>query len=623
VAVSVTYPGVYVQEIPSAVHTIVGVPTSVAAFVGAADRGQTDEAWRVDSWTAYARHFGSLDRQYPMSWAVYLFFLNGGATAEVVRAGTGGASAAFELGVGYGLEASSPGPWGNRVRVGYDHQGVDPVRQFNLTVNEVAEDGQVLTTEVFRSLDASTFVKTVQRSTLVRPRSGEEAAARGVLPERLEEALQAQAEAAGVEGTAAAKVRADDARAAADKASTEAKASADAAKAAADKAKAAADKAKEAADKPADDPGKKAAEAASDAAEKDAAAAALASTAASQVAAEAVNKAAAAAIKASTAPGSGAVTVEVSPATAGTSPVVSWDAVGGTVARDAGGGIFALASVDIVNMLCVPTTPPGYTAEELSSAVGFCREHRAVLIADPPEAWTTPTELTYELITGPAAPVPSGRDASYAAVYYPNLTVTDRAGDFELGPCGAIAGVWAATDAARGVWKAPAGTQATVLGTKGFSRFVDDAKSGVLNRQGVNALRAKPLYGPVVWGARTAAGADENANEWKYLSVRRTALYIEESLRRATQWAVFEPNDEPLWSSLRLNVGVFMHSTWRAGAFQGTTPAEAYFVKCDKDVNPQAQVDLGIVNIVIGFAPLKPAEFVVISIQQLAGQLET
>ena len=147
--------------------------------------------------------------------------------------------------------------------------------------------------------------------------------------------------------------------------------------------------------------------------------------------------------------------------------------------------------------------------------------------------------------------------------------------------------------------------------------------SGTLNPIGINVLRRLPLYGPVVWGARTSIGADAAADQWKYLPVRRTALFIEESLRRATQWVVFEPNDEPLWASLRLNIGAFMNGLWRQGAFQGTTKTDAYFVKCDKDVNPQDQIDLGIVNVVVGFAPLKPAEFVVISIEQMAGQLQT
>ena len=128
------------------------------------------------------------------------------------------------------------------------------------------------------------------------------------------------------------------------------------------------------------------------------------------------------------------------------------------------------------------------------------------------------------------------------------------------------------------------------------------------------------MFGTVVWGARTLEGADQIASEWKYVPVRRTALYIEESLYRGTKWVVFEPNDEPLWAQIRLNIGAFMQSLFRQGAFQGASPREAYFVKCDKETTTQNDIDRGIVNIVVGFAPLKPAEFVVIQIQQIAQQ---
>jgi phage tail sheath protein FI len=139
----------------------------------------------------------------------------------------------------------------------------------------------------------------------------------------------------------------------------------------------------------------------------------------------------------------------------------------------------------------------------------------------------------------------------------------------------------------------------------------------------VNCLRNRPGYGTVVWGARTLRGADATPDDWKYIPVRRTALFIEESLFRGTQWVVFEPNDEPLWSQIRLNVGAFMHDLFRQGAFQGTTPQDAYFVKCDKETTTQSDINNGIVNILVGFAPLKPAEFVVIQLQQMAGQIQT
>jgi len=143
----------------------------------------------------------------------------------------------------------------------------------------------------------------------------------------------------------------------------------------------------------------------------------------------------------------------------------------------------------------------------------------------------------------------------------------------------------------------------------------------VLNPLAINCLRNFPVYGPVCWGARTLNGSDQQADDYKYIPVRRLALFIEESLFRGTQWVVFEPNDTPLWAQIRLNVGAFMQNLFRQGAFQGSTPQDAYFVKCDSTTNPQSTINLGIVNIIVGFAPLKPAEFVVIQIQQIAGQI--
>jgi phage tail sheath protein FI len=179
------------------------------------------------------------------------------------------------------------------------------------------------------------------------------------------------------------------------------------------------------------------------------------------------------------------------------------------------------------------------------------------------------------------------------------------------------------TDAARGVWKAPAGLEATVSGVSGLTVKLTDGENGQLNPIAVNCLRNFPNFGTVVWGSRTLDGADQLASEWKYVPVRRVALFIEESLYRGTQWVVFEPNDEPLWAQVRLNIGAFMHNLFRQGAFQGKTPNEAYFVKCDKETTTQNDINLGIVNIVVGFAPLKPAEFVIIKIQQIAGEIAT
>jgi phage tail sheath protein FI len=148
-----------------------------------------------------------------------------------------------------------------------------------------------------------------------------------------------------------------------------------------------------------------------------------------------------------------------------------------------------------------------------------------------------------------------------------------------------------------------------------------DQQNGALNPLGINCLRTFPIYGSTVWGGRTTQGADAIGSEWKYIAVRRITLMIEESLFRGTKWVVFEPNDESLWAKIRMNVGAYMQSLFRQGAFQGTAPKDAYFVKCDKETTTQDDINKGIVNIQVGFAPLKPAEFVVISIQQIAGDI--
>jgi phage tail sheath protein FI len=190
-------------------------------------------------------------------------------------------------------------------------------------------------------------------------------------------------------------------------------------------------------------------------------------------------------------------------------------------------------------------------------------------------------------------------------------------------PSGLVAGVMARTDVSRGVWKAPAGVDASLNGVSGLTVPMNDDENGELNPIGINCLRTFPIIGSVIWGARTMRGANLLGDEYKYVPVRRLALFIEESLYRGLQWVVFEPNDEPLWSQIRLNAGAFMNGLFREGAFQGGSPRDAYFVLCDKTTTTQNDINLGIVNVIVGFAPLKPAEFVVLKIQQMAGQIQT
>jgi hypothetical protein len=285
-------------------------------------------------------------------------------------------------------------------------------------------------------------------------------------------------------------------------------------------------------------------------------------------------------------------------------------------------GLFALRKADLFNLLCIPPYKDDGNVDStlISTATAYCEKRRAMMIVDPPAEWNDKDDAKGQLDTFIVS------KSSYAALYFPRLNQPNplRDGQVEaFAPCGAVAGVMARTDATRGVWKAPAGLDANLVGVPQLSVSLTNNENGELNPLGINCLRSMPGSGRVVWGARTLDGNDRNASEWKYIPVRRTALFIEESLYRALHWVVFEPNDEPLWAQIRLNVGAFMNSLFRQGAFQGQAPREAYFVKCDKETTTQNDIDRGIVNILVGFAPLKPAEFVVIKIQQMTGQILT
>jgi hypothetical protein len=210
--------------------------------------------------------------------------------------------------------------------------------------------------------------------------------------------------------------------------------------------------------------------------------------------------------------------------------------------------------------------------------------------------------------------------SSYAALYFPWVAIPDPYSSVSgatrfAPPSGMIAGLYARTDNTRGVWKAPAGTEAMLLGTVGLAAAMNDADQDVLNPIGINCIRQFPASGIVVWGSRTLA--TQSNPEYRYVPIRRTAMFLKTSLFRGTQWVVFEPNDEPLWSAIRFNINAFMLIQFRSGAFQGGKPADAFIVKCDGENNIQATIDAGQVHILVAFAPLKPAEFVIIHIQQV------
>lgn len=293
-------------------------------------------------------------------------------------------------------------------------------------------------------------------------------------------------------------------------------------------------------------------------------------------------------------------------------------------------GLYALEDTDLFNMLYIPPYKDLSNPDQggdvdpdlVAEAEKYCRDRRAMLIVDSPSGWTTKDKAR----DGMGA-VETQATTTNSAIFFPRLRQPnpERDGQMEtFGVGGTIAGVFARTDVERGVWKAPAGLDATLRGTPELTVKLTDPENGELNPLGLNCLRAFPVVGRVIWGSRTARGADLLADDYKYIPVRRTALFIEESLYRGTHWVVFEPNDERTWAAIRLNVGAFMHDLFRKGAFQtkSSNARDSYFVKCDAESTTQNDINLGIVNIVVGFAPLKPAEFVIIKLQQIVGDIQ-
>ena len=267
-------------------------------------------------------------------------------------------------------------------------------------------------------------------------------------------------------------------------------------------------------------------------------------------------------------------------------------------------------AVDLFNLVCVP----GISSPEIIHGLQrACARRRAFLIADCREDAQVATAIA-------DAQSLRGEWPSHAAFYFPWIKAPDPLGGGRVRsfpPCGAIAGMYARTDAARGIWEAPAGADARLVGAVGLAVPVNSADVERLNPHAVNCLRTLAGYGTVVWGARTLDGADLHGSDWKYVPVRRLSLFLEESIDRGTRWVVSEHNDEALWGRLRDEVGGFMVSLFRGGAFAGRSPRDAYFVKCDRETMTQNDINDGVVHIVVGFAPLKPAEFVVLRIQQL------
>ncbi|MEN3974767.1 phage tail sheath C-terminal domain-containing protein [Emcibacter sp. SYSU 3D8] len=259
--------------------------------------------------------------------------------------------------------------------------------------------------------------------------------------------------------------------------------------------------------------------------------------------------------------------------------------------------VLAASRTDLFDLLCMPDAV--HVADRAvalyEKALAVCRLHRATLLVDPPPGLSGDADMTAWLLG--AAPLRSPD----TALYYPRLRLSNHA---DAGPSGSVAGIISRFGRERGVWKAPAGPGATISGA-GLDTVVTAQRQELLNPQGINVIRAMGSAGPLVWGSRTLSAEPE----WRYLAVRRTVLFIERSLRRGLDWAVFEPNDEPLWQGLRASADGFLEDLWRAGALIGSRPRDAWFVQCGRQTTTDADIRQGNVNMVVGFAPLRPAEF--------------
>jgi phage tail sheath protein FI len=293
----------------------------------------------------------------------------------------------------------------------------------------------------------------------------------------------------------------------------------------------------------------------------------------------------------------------------------------GPLATDgpASGAMHALDDAHPVNLLCLPglwrdaSVPTlSRVASDLAAASQLSARRGAIVLVDPSPAWSSVSDV----VSGPwgVEAMTADVERGYAAVLFPGLLVDTNSGPTVCGPSGAIAGVIARTDATRGVWHASAGIEATISGSLGPSIAVSDAEAAMLAQAGINAIRTFPTAGVVMWGGRLLAAATAAEPEWKYVNVRRLSIFLEHSIEQGLRWAVFEPNDEPLWASVRQSVGTFLLGLFRQGAFAGFAPQEAYFVRCGRDTMTQDEIDGGVLNVLIGFAPMRPFEFVIVRI---------
>ena len=504
------HPGVFIEEVLTRPSTICAVETSITAFIGRALRGPVNEPVRIYNYSEYEKIFGGLWLNSTMSYAVQLYFQNGGKDAEIIRVVNNAKTAILRLPPETKpliLDAANPGAWGNNLRavVDYATDDMSDTNLFNLTVEKLDENSDIIHSEVFCNISIDKSSSRFVDNVLARDS--------GLV---------------------------------------------------------------------------------------------IVSTSATER------------------PDEGTTFVaDIDLASDGI--VIGADQISsGHNLETEQQGIWALEKTDIFNLLNIPPFDRATDVSDitLSSALAYCKKRHAMLLIDPPMNWDSVADVL-DSDTGIESMMPKDRNA---AIYFPYLVIPDALQENHLmnvAPGGAVAGVFARTDISRGVWKAPAGKDASLRGISKFSIMLTDDENDQLNPSRINCLRFIPEIGQIVWGARTLVDTNPHEPEWKYIPVRRLALFIEESLYCGTKWVVFEPNDEPLWAKIRLNVGAFMDNLFHQGAFQGSSPDDAYFIKCDRETTTQDDINMGIVNTLIAFAPLKPAEFVIIKAQQIAGQIDT
>lgn len=678
-----SYPGVYIQEVPSGVRTVTSVSTSVAAFIDFFRKGPVNEPVQIFGMADFEREFGGLDDSSRASYAISQFFLNGGSEAHVIRVADEDASDPLQSAAVtiqddsstavMDISAANEGEWGNSLRVSIDHDTSDPEELFNLYValyDSEEADANLLLTEEFLEVSpdstSGSFVETIVNdgSKLITVSYTETTptmpAATGTTGDDMSSLTQSQFEKLVTTGTPgllrfnmevgsgdAVEVTLEELDVSSIDITTEPDKAFKQLRGVIERSiRGAAPTQPEFSGASVElvitDSGTyhfriRSGQNASDYSPNETVVISNASGPADSRATTQLNITSTSAFEnvqeyqlgQAIAVGTiGAMEPLAADAGVGGDGLLPGPAeIIGSKAVEPYTGMYALDYVDLFNILCIPRAIEGSSAEDLSdtevtavisNALAYCEEKRAFMIIDIPETINEVAEMKDWLEDN------ADFRHNNASVYFPRVQIPDPENDYRLrsvGASGTMAGIYARTDSNRGVWKAPAGIEATLSGVSDLDVQLTDQQNGTLNRLGINCLRSFPIYGSTSWGGRTTQGADAIASEWKYIPVRRLALMIEESLFRGTKWVVFEPNDEPLWAKIRMNVGAYMQSLFRQQAFQGTAPKDAYFVKCDKETTTQDDINKGIVNIHVGFAPLKPAEFVVISIQQMAGQV--